>query len=69
MTVKDKDIDCCPYCGGAAEVYDKADNIRGHRYFPTCKDRHCLGRNQHKYYPSYNAAVKAWNERKDRQYE
>lgn len=69
LSVKDKNMDCCPFCGGPAKVYDKKDDIRGHRYIPTCEDKHCLSRNQSKYYPSYEAAVIAWNDRKDRQYD
>jgi len=59
-----KDLKPCPFCGEKAIIVDK--NLYPHwtRYYPTCTNRSCIGRNRSKYFPSEEAARKAWNVRR-----
>lgn len=52
----------CPFCGKKGIVIDKSDKLHN-RFYPSCTDRNCLGRNKHKYFPSDRIATLAWNRR------
>ena len=53
----------CPFCGGEAKIKVMSYRTRTSKYFPSCVDRHCLGRNTSKYYPTPIMAVNEWNRR------
>jgi len=53
----------CPFCGGKAVIINRSDRYHN-KYYPSCADRNCIGRNLHKYFPTEQKAVTEWNDRK-----
>lgn len=59
----------CPFCGGEAEMgfifmYLHGNEWKPEEFVPRCKNRHCMGRLDRKFY-SEEMAIKAWNRRVD----
>ncbi|MBQ6721547.1 MAG: Lar family restriction alleviation protein [Clostridia bacterium] len=55
----------CPFCGGKAVMIVKENAVTHGKYFPSCGNRNCIGRNKTKYFYSVLTAVVKWNERKE----
>ena len=53
----------CPFCGGEARINERLEPLHGMRYYPTCMNKHCLGRNTAKYFEIKATAIAAWNRR------
>lgn len=57
----------CPFCGRKATIYIKAARSRfpnsDFRYFPSCVEPSCLGRNLGKSFDTFDNAKEAWNKR------
>lgn len=60
-----RELKRCPFCGGLSQIYRKIEGRYYYRtrYYPSCQDEHCIGRNLGKSYATEEKAVAAWNER------
>ena len=55
----------CPFCGSPARIKVIDDGVHYKKFYPSCTNRNCIGRNTHKYFCSERLAVEEWNRRAD----
>lgn len=62
--MENRELKPCPFCGGAAEIYETPHVPRGTDYTPRCKNPSCCGRLSKKW-AERETAVIMWNRRTD----